>query len=83
VGIHFRKTARKSCLPTGIFRGGFCLVGRIPHPLLGEPKPLTATTKNIFKILVLFFSNFPFAAVVVSKGRTSPFPSRRKGGEPK
>jgi len=50
VGIHSRKTARKFCLPTAIFRGGFCLQGSFPHPLLGEPKPLSKPQKTFAKL---------------------------------
>ena len=45
------------------------------------PNPLPVPRKNIFKNFASVFSNSPLAAVVVAKGRTSPFPSRRKGGE--
>jgi len=74
------KPLEKSCLLTGIFRSDFCLVGRIPHPLLGEPKPNFKTIKNICKNPVSPLAKPYRPAVVVAKG-TSPFPARRKGGE--
>jgi len=70
------KPSENFCLPTVIFRGGFCLVGRIPHPLLGVPKPLFKE-KNICKKFVLRLANPYRPAVVVAKG-TSPFLFRGK-----
>jgi len=66
------KTARPACLPTGRLRSGFRLSGSFPNPLLGVPKPLFKTAKNIFKNPSPLLAETYTPAVIVAKG-TSPF----------